>query len=180
MSHRTYNTYDSASSKKYGVRYDSIALDSSKRKSLRSDMNTDNIPTKRMKYNTSKKVSPRDSNRYSTSHRSKTVKNSRYSNSRYKDNMNNSINMLSVSKVDPLEIDHSPVKDRLTRLPEHYFEAFDSVQITKDLLYIGPIDKTTGKFNGFGRVMTSKGELIYEGKLSFLTNLTRQFLPRKI
>jgi hypothetical protein len=96
-----------------------------------------------------------------------------------------SINLLNVSKVDPFDDDDlmSPVKGHLTRLPEHYFEAFDSVQITKDLLYIGPIDKTSGKFNGFGRVMTSKGELIYEGKHAlfpiFLTQ-NRQFRPRKI
>jgi hypothetical protein len=81
--------------------------------------------------------------------------------------MKDSINLFSTTRTNLHEEDDSPIKDYLTKEPEHYFQAFESVQITKNLVYIGPIDKNTLKFNGLGRIMTSKGEMIYEGKSYF-------------
>lgn len=167
-SDKTFKTHDSSNSQRqsHNVKYDSIALGNV------NVYNTDNVPTQRQKYSSKKSSSPENnSRRYSSSYRSRTVKNSKYSNggnlkSSRISGFRDSINLLSGYKTDPFgdEMD-SPVKNTLTREPEHYFEAFDSVQITKDLLYVGPVDRTTGKFNGYGRVMTSKGELIYEGNI---------------
>jgi hypothetical protein len=46
-----------------------------------------------------------------------------------------------------------------------YFESYETVHISKDLIYVGPVSRCTGKFHGFGRIMTEKGEQIYEGKI---------------
>lgn len=56
--------------------------------------------------------------------------------------------------------------DRITlasaREADFYFEKYDSIPINDYLKYIGPIKG--GKFHGLGRIMTNKGEMVYEGE----------------
>lgn len=60
----------------------------------------------------------------------------------------------------------STFDDRMTvasaRESDFYFQKYDSIPINDYLRYIGPIKN--GKFHGLGRIITSKGEIVYEGE----------------
>lgn len=49
-----------------------------------------------------------------------------------------------------------------------YFQKIVSVKISRSLQYVGPVDITSKKFEGYGKILTKKGEIIYEGKLLFV------------
>ena len=48
------------------------------------------------------------------------------------------------------------------READFYFQAYDSIPINDFLKYIGPVK--SGKFHGLGRIVTNKGEIVYEGE----------------
>lgn len=60
----------------------------------------------------------------------------------------------------------SEFDDRMTvgsvREADFYFQKYDSVAINDYLRYIGPIKN--GKFHGLGRIVTNKGDIVYEGE----------------